>query len=147
VATRKQQLLSWGGGLIDITINKYYVVNLEYSIFIDDSGHSRLANLAQWGQVCELYASSYQGGYRPVKGGNRPDKDGSKYNRPIKGVTVDVYDVLEAFNVTCPALQHLIKKALCSGLRGHKTLERDLKDIVESSERALSMGISRQLNN
>lgn len=34
----------------------------------------------------------------------------SKYNRPCKGITVDVYDVLKAFNVTCPALQHLIKK-------------------------------------
>lgn len=70
-------------------------------------------------------------------------RDGSKYDRPVKGVTIDVYDVLEAFNVTCPALQHLIKKALCVGLRGHKSPERDLKDIVESANRALSMGTNR----
>ena len=59
-----------------------------------------------------------------------------KYNRKIKGVTVDVYDVLKAFDVTCPALQHLIKKALCAGLRGHKNREQDLRDIVDSALRA-----------
>ena len=59
-----------------------------------------------------------------------------KYNRKIKGVTVDVYDVLKAFDVTCPALQHLIKKALCTGLRGHKNREQDLRDIVDSALRA-----------
>ncbi|WPD00364.1 hypothetical protein [Proteus terrae] len=35
----------------------------------------------------------------------------SKYDRPCKGVTIDVYDVLKAFEVTNPALQHLIKKS------------------------------------
>lgn len=60
----------------------------------------------------------------------------NKYNRKIKGVTVDVYDVLKAFDVTCPALQHLIKKALCAGLRGHKNREQDLRDIVDSALRA-----------
>ena len=59
-----------------------------------------------------------------------------KYNRKIKGVTVDVYDVIKAFDVTCPALQHLIKKALCAGLRGHKNREQDLRDIVDSALRA-----------
>ena len=59
-----------------------------------------------------------------------------KYNSKIKGVTVDVYDVLKAFDVTCPALQHLIKKALCAGLRGHKNREQDLRDIVDSALRA-----------
>lgn len=59
-----------------------------------------------------------------------------KYNRKIKGVTVDVYDVLKAFDVTCPALQHLIKKALCAGLRGHKNRTQDLQDIVDSALRA-----------
>ena len=61
----------------------------------------------------------------------------NKYNRKIKGVTVDVYDVLKAFDVTCPALQHLIKKALCAGLRGHKNRTQDLQDIVDSAHRAI----------
>lgn len=61
----------------------------------------------------------------------------SKYHREIKpGVFVDVYDVLAAWNVTNPALQHLIKKALQPGARGHKTTEQDMQDIIDSAIRA-----------
>lgn len=61
----------------------------------------------------------------------------SKYHREIKpGVHVDVYDVLRAWNVRNPALQHLIKKALQPGERGHKTLEQDMDDIIVSAQRA-----------
>lgn len=63
----------------------------------------------------------------------------SKYNRPCKGVTIDVYDVLQAFEVTNPALQHLIKKALCAGLRGHKDRQQDLNEILESAKRAIEL--------
>lgn len=61
----------------------------------------------------------------------------SKYHREIKpGVWVDVYDVLAAWAVDNPALQHLIKKSLQPGERGHKTREQDLADIVASAKRA-----------
>ena len=61
----------------------------------------------------------------------------SKYHREIKpGVWVDVYDVLKAFDVRCGALQHLIKKALAAGQRGHKDLATDMDDIVASAIRA-----------
>lgn len=62
-----------------------------------------------------------------------------KYDRPCKGITVDVYDVLRAFEVTDPALQHLIKKALCAGLRGYKNRSEDLKDIFDSAKRAIEL--------
>jgi hypothetical protein len=62
-----------------------------------------------------------------------------KYNRPCKGVTIDVYDVLVAFNVTNPALQHLIKKALAVGQRGHKDKNEDLNDILASAKRAIEL--------
>lgn len=66
----------------------------------------------------------------------------SKYNRIITGFNgikteVDVYRVLTAFAVTRPALQHLIKKSLCCGLRGHKDERQDLLDILESAKSAL----------
>lgn len=64
----------------------------------------------------------------------------NKYNRKCKGITIDVYDVIKAFDVTCPALQHLIKKALCTGLRGHKSQEQDLQDILDSAKRAVELG-------
>lgn len=68
----------------------------------------------------------------------------SKYNRPCKGITIDVYDVLKAFNVTCPALQHLIKKALAVGQRGHKDASEDLKDILASAKRAIELSESNK---
>lgn len=64
----------------------------------------------------------------------------SKYTREIKtGVDVDVYDVLKAWNVTNPALQHLLKKALQPGDRGHKDRKTDLLDIIASAKRAYEL--------
>lgn len=64
----------------------------------------------------------------------------NKYQREIKpGVFVDVYDVLKAWDVRNPALQHLIKKALAVGQRGHKDAAEDLQDIVDSAVRALEL--------
>ena len=64
----------------------------------------------------------------------------SKYHREIKpGVHVDVYDVLRAWDVRNPALQHLIKKALQPGARGHKTLGQDMADIIASAKRAAEL--------
>lgn len=61
----------------------------------------------------------------------------NKYLHEIKpGIFVDVYDVLMAWNVTNPALQHLIKKALQAGDRGHKSRKQDLQDIIDSAIRA-----------
>ena len=60
----------------------------------------------------------------------------SKYTKLIHGVDVDVYDVLMAWSVTNPALQHLIKKALQCGQRGHKDKQQDLQDIIDSAIRA-----------
>lgn len=68
----------------------------------------------------------------------------NKYQREIKpGVFVDVYDVLAAWKVQNPALQHLIKKALQPGERGHKTLAQDMADIVASAVRAQDLEIER----
>ena len=59
---------------------------------------------------------------------------------------MDVYDVLVAFDVRCPALQHLIKKALCAGIRGHKDIHQDLVDIKNSAESAIRLQIGRDSN-
>lgn len=67
------------------------------------------------------------------------EKPKNKYDCTIKdkytgkSIVVDVYRVLVAFDVKCPALQHLIKKALCIGLRGHKDQATDLQDIIDSA--------------
>lgn len=68
----------------------------------------------------------------------------NKYEREItdrqgNSATVDVYDILKSFNVTCPATQHAVKKLLCSGLRGHKDLQTDLIEAKESIVRAIEL--------
>lgn len=77
-----------------------------------------------------------------IDGKRHEAKLANKYLHEIKsGVFVDVYDVLMAWNVTNPALQHLIKKALQAGERGHKSREQDLQDIIDSAIRAKELEI------
>ncbi len=70
---------------------------------------------------------------------------GKKYDRKIFSkyedaeITIDVYRVLDAFQVTCPATAHAIKKLLCAGIRGHKDNEQDLDEAAQSIEEARQM--------
>ena len=63
----------------------------------------------------------------------------NKYQRTIKGVTVDVYDVLAAFNVTCQARGHAIKKLLMAGRRGRKDEAQDLREAVQAIDRSIEL--------
>jgi hypothetical protein len=60
----------------------------------------------------------------------------SKYHRVIKGAQIDVYDILKAYGVTCPAIAHAIKKLLLPGERHAKTWEQDINEAIASLERA-----------
>lgn len=75
---------------------------------------------------------------------------GNKYVRWIfscvevgKRVHVDVYAVLEAFGVSCPARQHAIKKLLCSGLRGKGDAVKDLTEARDAISRAIELEKAR----
>ncbi len=63
----------------------------------------------------------------------------NKYQRECKGVLIDVYDVLKAFNVTNPATAHAIKKLLASGQRGYKDVIQDLEEANASISRAVEL--------
>jgi len=52
---------------------------------------------------------------------------------------LDVYRVLDLFGVECPVAQHVIKKAMAAGKRGHKSLRKDWQDIADSANRRLRM--------
>lgn len=45
---------------------------------------------------------------------------------------IDVYRVLELFNVTSPSIAHVAKKALVAGGRGHKDIDRDVQDMIDT---------------
>ena len=67
----------------------------------------------------------------------------TKHNHYFRDVShlqqVDVYRILELFEVTCPVAQHIVKKALAAGKRGAKSPARDMQDIVDSAQRWLAM--------
>jgi hypothetical protein len=49
---------------------------------------------------------------------------------------VDVYRVLELFNVTNPCIQHAVKKLLVAGGRGAgKDIDKDIQEAIDSLER------------
>ena len=66
-------------------------------------------------------------------------KSVSKYKRVIRTESIDVYDILKAYNVTCPAIAHAIKKLLQAGNRGYKSEEQDLTEARQSIERAIEL--------
>ena len=72
---------------------------------------------------------------------NKFKKEYSHYYKKIPdGVEyIDVYRVLELFNVVDPALQHAVKKLLVAGDRGHKDLIKDVREAVVSLERWIEM--------
>lgn len=67
----------------------------------------------------------------------------TKYNHYIKDIShlqaIDIYRVLELYEVTNPAVQHAVKKLLCAGKRGAKDYRKDLKEALDSIDRALVM--------
>ena len=48
---------------------------------------------------------------------------------------IDVYDVINGFNITDAATQHAVKKILMCGARGHKDKEQDLMEIISALSR------------
>lgn len=66
-------------------------------------------------------------------------KEYSHYYKAVPYSHIDVYRVLELFNVTDPCIQHAIKKLLVAGGRGHKGLEKDVKEAIISLNRRIEM--------
>lgn len=62
-----------------------------------------------------------------------------KFSHYVKDVSclkkIDVYRVLELFEVTSPAIQHAVKKLLAAGKRGTKDADRDVQEAIQSLQR------------
>lgn len=58
------------------------------------------------------------------------------YKKSVTGLqTVDVYRVLELFDVKDHAIGHAIKKLLCAGQRGGKDKYQDVNEAIHSLNR------------
>lgn len=80
---------------------------------------------------------------------SKQEKDGNKYHREIIGfcgtmVEVDVYRVLDAFKTESPAIDHAVKKMLCTGIRGHKDYLTDIDNAIESLQEAKLLHLQKQ---
>ena len=70
---------------------------------------------------------------------------GAKYQRTVfscvsdDACTIDVYSVLDAFEVNCPARAHAIKKLLLAGERGVKSCDQDLEEAKSAIMRAIQL--------
>lgn len=61
----------------------------------------------------------------------------NKYKKQVKGVEIDVYDILHAYEVKSHSIGHAVKKLLMPGQRGSKGYEQDLKEAVQAVQRAI----------
>lgn len=62
------------------------------------------------------------------------------YYKDVRGLDhIDVYRVLQLFEVTDPCIQHAVKKLLVAGKRGSKTSESDVSEAIISLQRHIEM--------
>ena len=115
------------------TIN-YHIVESRFDAW--QEGEKRMDNIAQNGND----------GHYERKVVEHDKKN--KYSRKIKTISLgnvdhaiyaDVYDVLTAFEVVNPAMAHAVKKMLAPGQRGAKGTIQDMREAVESIERAIEL--------
>lgn len=65
-------------------------------------------------------------------------EDSTKHSHYFKDCPydkVDVYRILEIFDVTDPCIQHVVKKLLCAGGRGHKDINLDINNVIDTLQR------------
>ena len=78
----------------------------------------------------------------------RVDKEDNKsqavkhahYKRDVKHLDyIDVYRIIDLYELHDPCFQHALKKILVPGARGHKDLIKDINDIIDTMQRKLEM--------
>lgn len=57
------------------------------------------------------------------------------YKRDVSHLkSIDPYRIADLYDLH-PCAEHIMKKSLCAGNRGHKDLMRDIQDIIDTAER------------
>lgn len=68
------------------------------------------------------------------------NQDFSHYFKNVEHLkTIDVYRVLDLFNIDNHSIGHAVKKLLCSGQRGAKDKQQDVQEAISSLLRYLEM--------
>lgn len=61
------------------------------------------------------------------------------YFRPCPYKNIDPYRLISIYGIANPCAQHIFKKVLVTGKRGHKDIRRDINDIIDTAQRWLEM--------
>ena len=62
------------------------------------------------------------------------------YKKDVKHLDyIDVYRIIDLYELHDPCFQHALKKILVPGARGHKDLTKDINDIIDTMRRKLEM--------
>jgi hypothetical protein len=113
--------------------------------------------MGEEGEVCHqcnrpLFAEAVPAQPAPVGFDIDRAKKQNPYNKIIRGVQIDVYDVCAAYHVTDYGVAHAIKKLLCLGKRsGGKGALQDLKEahwtlsrVIEQLEEGLGKDMEEE---
>ena len=64
----------------------------------------------------------------------------SHYKKDVRHLNyIDVYRIIDLYELHDPCFQHALKKILVPGERGHKDLTKDINDIIDTMQRKLEM--------
>lgn len=63
----------------------------------------------------------------------------SHYYRKLNGLNVDIYRILDLFDITKPTIQHAIKKLFAAGNRGSKDKLQDYREAIDSILREIEI--------
>ena len=64
----------------------------------------------------------------------------SHYKKDVRHLDyIDVYRIIDLYELHDPCFQHALKKILVPGARGHKDLTKDINDIIDTMRRKLEM--------
>ena len=63
----------------------------------------------------------------------------SKYHRICNKNVIDIYDVMDMYDVASQPVGHAIKKLLMSGQRGYKDKVQDLEEALQAIQRAIEL--------
>ena len=62
------------------------------------------------------------------------------YKKDVRHIDyIDVYRIIDLYELHDPCFQHALKKILVPGARGHKDLTKDINDIIDTMQRKLEM--------
>lgn len=81
--------------------------------------------------------------HRKTKAKDETNRLAAKYPHyyvNVEGLTfIDFYRIAQLYNITDPCIQHVVKKLLATGNRGHKKFRHDIEDAVDTLKARLRM--------